>query len=1370
MNFILNKNTLAMSLKTLSVTSLLTFGLVQNAMAASTMVTDAVGTQELWTFQEVLGAQKLTSKVNQVDGKGITQTWDANGNKLSRTDAEGRLTTYTYNATNQKTAMTEASGTPQARTTRYEYVNADIDLVTKTTSPSIYAGSLKEVINTYDANLNITAVTINGFDAAGAAVTRATTFAHDVYGKVIEINGPRTDVSDITTLEYYDCNTGAGCGQLKTVTNAAGHISTYDSYDGAARLLRMTDPNGVVTTYTYHPRGWVLSMTQTPPTGVTRVTTYDYDNVGQMIKTTLPDGTEQNYVYDAAHDLREISDNLGNKVTYTYDAKGNRTDELVFDPDGTLVRSTITTYDIRNFIESINRGGSVTQMINDAVGNLSTQTDPNLNPETDHSFDALDRLTNTVDALTNNSGYQYNVADQLEQVTAPNGAVTQYEYDDLGNQTKEVSADRGTTVYGHDDAGNVTSMTDARGITASYQYDALNRLTNVTYPTASENITYTYDVGCANPVGRLCQAQDDSGVEQYDYDAWGNVTRCEKEERDATGTAIGTYVTSYQYDEANRVLQTTYPSGRTVTTSRDAIGRLIGLTSTGADAVTTNIISGRTYRADGVWTEQVYGNGLIQTKTYDQQGRLTNHVAGDYSRQYDYDANGNITKAAANDNAFDTDYDYDVLDRLTQESDAIKSLVRGFAYDGNGNREQASIGTQSSSLSYTANSNRLDNIDGNTVTLDASGRTLADDAGRSYVYNDAGRLNEVSVNGAVIGQYTYNNQQLRTQKTANGGTTVYHYDTAGNVIAESSGTETTQEYLYADGERVATFAAASTNAAGNTPPVIDPISLSGEQAYGGSQDQSSTGAVVLSNNDTRIALNGNRWRAVPLNYTVTDNTVLEFDFASTAQGEIHGIGLDADLNISANRTFMLYGTQNWGIRDFKTYSGSGTTHYRIPVGQFYQGAMAYLGLTMDDDANKAAHSEFSNIKVYEQAPNTANTNGLIDLSAYAPYGGSQDQASSGPVSLDADGALRLKGNRWQRVPISVDITPTTELRFEFKSDTQGEVHGIGVDNDNNINGGLTFAVWGTQNWGNRGQYGYTGAGSYQSYSIPIGQVIAAGSYSYLTITMDDDANRNGESVFRNVEFVDPSNPADPIEPAQQAGVQYYVNDHLMTPQRLVNDASETSWAATYDAFGQASIETELVTNHHRFPGQYYDAETGLYYNWNRYYDPETGRYVTSDPIGLQGGMNTYAYVYGNPLIYYDFMGLDGSNFVLNPATRIGGRILQGAKRGGPFGLGLGIGIGIGNELFPGPISPNPVTNVPTTFPSDKINDDKFCPPEDPCEKWYKTLKKIYDLLSLMNDSPDLAAKKRDYNQRAKSYNLTCPKKVPTFELGPTVIK
>ena len=67
-----------------------------------------------------------------------------------------------------------------------------------------------------------------------------------------------------------------------------------------------------------------------------------------------------------------------------------------------------------------------------------------------------------------------------------------------------------------------------------------------------------------------------------------------------------------------------------------------------------------------------------------------------------------------------------------------------------------------------------------------------------------------------------------------------------------------------------------------------------------------------------------------------------------------------------------------------------------------------------------------------------------------------------------------------------------------------------------------------------------------------------------------------------------------------------------------------------------------------FAGQYYDTETGLHYNYFRYYDPRTGRYITSDPIGLAGGLNTYGYVFNNPLYWSDFYGLAPGDLFKSP--------------------------------------------------------------------------------------------------------------------------
>jgi RHS repeat-associated protein len=109
----------------------------------------------------------------------------------------------------------------------------------------------------------------------------------------------------------------------------------------------------------------------------------------------------------------------------------------------------------------------------------------------------------------------------------------------------------------------------------------------------------------------------------------------------------------------------------------------------------------------------------------------------------------------------------------------------------------------------------------------------------------------------------------------------------------------------------------------------------------------------------------------------------------------------------------------------------------------------------------------------------------------------------------------------------------------------------------------------------------------------------------------------------------------------QFGTMYYfVNDHLGTPQKIVSSSGRVVWAAGYFPFGKAQIKPKTVTNNLRFPGQYFDAESGLHYNRNRYYDSDTGRYITADPIGLEGGINLYSYVLNNPMNWVDPSGLE----------------------------------------------------------------------------------------------------------------------------------
>ena len=129
-------------------------------------------------------------------------------------------------------------------------------------------------------------------------------------------------------------------------------------------------------------------------------------------------------------------------------------------------------------------------------------------------------------------------------------------------------------------------------------------------------------------------------------------------------------------------------------------------------------------------------------------------------------------------------------------------------------------------------------------------------------------------------------------------------------------------------------------------------------------------------------------------------------------------------------------------------------------------------------------------------------------------------------------------------------------------------------------------------------------------------------------------------------------------------VFYYINDHLGTPRIIIDETGNIVWKGDYQPFGSVDAVVSDLGNNFRFAGQYYDSETGLHYNYHRYYDPVTGRYLRSDPIGLVGGINLYAYVQNNPIIFIDPYGLSWSDIL----PGIGTAILQGFQ-GGAYAVG-----------------------------------------------------------------------------------------------------
>ena len=125
----------------------------------------------------------------------------------------------------------------------------------------------------------------------------------------------------------------------------------------------------------------------------------------------------------------------------------------------------------------------------------------------------------------------------------------------------------------------------------------------------------------------------------------------------------------------------------------------------------------------------------------------------------------------------------------------------------------------------------------------------------------------------------------------------------------------------------------------------------------------------------------------------------------------------------------------------------------------------------------------------------------------------------------------------------------------------------------------------------------------------------------------------------------------PMFTRQNGQYYYYQLDYRNAPTRIIDAGGNIHWQSDYDDFGNAHIskpDYSSVENNLRLPGQYADPESGYYYNLNRYYAPELGRYLTEDPIGLEGGINLYSYAIQSPHNYVDPTGEIGLPVATRP--------------------------------------------------------------------------------------------------------------------------
>ncbi|BCT51815.1 hypothetical protein RVB2_26380 [Pseudomonas aeruginosa] len=379
------------------------------------------------------------------------------------------------------------------------------------------------------------------------AAERAWSYSYNALGLIERADGPRTDVQDVT-LYAYDSR-----GNLTQVTNALGQVTRLGDYDERGKPGSITDANGVTSSLAYTGvDGWLASVSTAGST-----TRFDYDAVGQITRVTRGDGSWLSYEYDDARRLVAIGNNLGERLEYDVDTKGNRTAQRIKDASGSLGAiegardSLVYRYDERgNLVEQVR---SI---------RLDQQT-------------LLDRVT-----------YRYDAANQLLEIGYPSGLAIGYPRN-AGGQVASVTLAVGDKApsplvgqIAYLPFGPLQRLTWGNGITLSREYDQdYQLLRQKVGPWQSDyqhdangniqqhrhslwgTLDYQYD-----PLDRLTEERGVQGGRSYAYDAVGN--RTQRSDNPASGGTASSQ--DYQYaPDSNRLTAI----GTQVVTS-DAAGNL----------------------------------------------------------------------------------------------------------------------------------------------------------------------------------------------------------------------------------------------------------------------------------------------------------------------------------------------------------------------------------------------------------------------------------------------------------------------------------------------------------------------------------------------------------------------------------------------------------------------------------------------------------------------------------------------------------------------------------------------------------------------------------------------------------------------------
>ncbi|QWF15286.1 RHS repeat-associated core domain-containing protein [Lysobacter capsici] len=805
------------------------------------VVTDALGDATDYSLTTAGAATKPRKAGDLTDSKGtVERKYYDDGSDFRRRintvkDRNGTTTKHTYTDANDPVtgqpawthAITEAYETSLART-REERRDSTSNrtLLTKVGN--------RETRITRNARLQPVSVTIRdtttnqtrttAYSYCEAADVAASNSTCPILGMLKSVDGPRTDVNDVTTFVYYGsddstcASTPALCtyrkGDLRKVTNALGRSVETLGYDPMGRPLSVLDPNGVVTDYEYDPRGRLKAVKERGADDnaesddrITRISYWAND----LIQSLFPPGDVQTtYFYDAAQRLTVISNGEG-EIVYTLDKAGNRKKEDTKTVGSQLTRTLSRVYNTLGQLTALKDASqNATSFTYDVDGNPDLTTDA-LGRVVNQDHDSLNRLTSTLQQINGESvqtQLEYNMLDQVTKVTDPNGLNTLYAYNGFGDQTQLTSPDNGIANYTYNSAGLLATKQDANDAAPHrYVYDALNRPTAVFYTAAgAADVEYDYDTvnstcaaGETFALGRVSAMRTEGTELKYCYDRFGQVVR------KVQSIGSQSFTLRYAYTPTGRPKSVTYPDGAIAEYEYIGHGRIGKINVTPAVGPATVLLRDAIYQPFGPTLGWTYGNGRLLQRDYDLDYRpksILDTASGGLSLGYGYNTVGDLTELKDGLlSTFQAKYDYDALGRLTVTRDGTSNdALESYEYDKTGNRKKLTHGTVEEDYVYPTTSHRLTSINtvgGSNITrsYDAIGNTIAiGGTAKEYVYNANDRMKQVKQGGVVTRSYRYNAKGERVA-AINGDTgpvTTYTlYDEGGQWIGDYDSTGAT---------------------------------------------------------------------------------------------------------------------------------------------------------------------------------------------------------------------------------------------------------------------------------------------------------------------------------------------------------------------------------------------------------------------------------------------------------------------------------------------------------------------------------------------------------------------------------------------------